>query len=694
MLTIDQVYPPSPVQVPAQLTTPSAAYRRQSLLVLACIVAFVVLYLAAVAGAGYGVYWSITYPLENINKLTLLGKVGAVAIAVMFFGFLVKFVFKSSEQADPGHLEVTEKDQPVLFAFIRQICQETGAPFPHRVYINHEMNACVFYHHNFWNLFFPTKKNLLIGLGLVNQLNLTEFKAVLAHEFGHFSQRTMALGSYIYVANRVIYDMVYTRDKWDELLAEWQQADFRLAIFGWLLGAIVWVVRKLMVGIFQVINLVNASLSRQMEFNADAVAVSVTGSDAIVRALYKLVAGDAVISQTMQDLYQANRRNLHARDLFFHQTDTLNYLRQRDASLGNPPPSDAQQMVFSAEDSGSVNMYASHPPMHQREQHAKQLYVASFNDDRPAWLAFTGAEALRQAVTRQFYEQQVGKENYAPSDGVLEFIESERGAQHINEHERKLYDLRNLSVFPLELPGPAVPVASPFDEEYDQRVAKYAELVNVISAFNKSAAQSDGKKFLFQGRKLNKAEFDQEKKRLTEAVGQAEVGWSEFDQRVFQYHCSLAQQQGEAVVQDVLNRYAFHQGLNIFADRVGEVQQRFGQEVAALSELSISEDKAAGVAAQLSLKFGDLQKEVEAQIAALPEAKLPDIPNEPAGMLLRDYLFQNAEPTGKPPIQLPLLNYWLRDFDGQLSAMLTNVYHINQKSLAGILSLGNPPPAE
>jgi hypothetical protein len=37
------------------------------------------------------------------------------------------------------------------------------------------------------------------------------------------------------------------------------------------------------------------------------------------------------------------------------------------------------------------------------------------------------------------------------------------------------------------------------------------------------------------------------------------------------------------------------------------------------------------------------------------------------------------------------LDYWLRDFDGQLAAMLTNVYHINQKSLAGILSLGNPP---
>ena len=47
------------------------------------------------------------------------------------------------------------------------------------------MNAAVFYDLSIFNLFFPSKKNLEIGLGLVNVLNLGEFKAILAHEFGH-----------------------------------------------------------------------------------------------------------------------------------------------------------------------------------------------------------------------------------------------------------------------------------------------------------------------------------------------------------------------------------------------------------------------------------------------------------------------------------------------------------------------------
>jgi hypothetical protein len=44
--------------------------------------------------------------------------------------FLVKGLFKW-RRAGPAHrLEVTEKDQPVLFAFIRQLCRDTRAPRP------------------------------------------------------------------------------------------------------------------------------------------------------------------------------------------------------------------------------------------------------------------------------------------------------------------------------------------------------------------------------------------------------------------------------------------------------------------------------------------------------------------------------------------------------------------------------------
>jgi len=142
----------------------------------------------------------------------------------------------------PTSVEVKEKDQPSLFAFIRKLCEETGAPFPKKIIVNEEINAAVFYDKPLLSMFLPIRKNLLIGLGLVNALNVTEFKAVLAHEFGHFSQRSMKLGSYVYMANRIIHDMVYSRDKWDNMLDQWARADLRIAVFAWILKGIIWVV--------------------------------------------------------------------------------------------------------------------------------------------------------------------------------------------------------------------------------------------------------------------------------------------------------------------------------------------------------------------------------------------------------------------------------------------------------------------
>jgi len=86
----------------------------------------------------------------------------------------------------------------------------------------------------------PGRKNLVIGLGLVNRLNLSEFKAVLAHEFGHFSQNSMKLGSYVYTSNRIIGEIVFGRDWLDDLIAGFCQTDIRIAVFAWALAGIVW----------------------------------------------------------------------------------------------------------------------------------------------------------------------------------------------------------------------------------------------------------------------------------------------------------------------------------------------------------------------------------------------------------------------------------------------------------------------
>ena len=81
---------------------------------------------------------------------------------------------------------------------------------------------------------------------------------MLAHEFGHFSQSSMRLGIYVYTANRIIGDMVYARDFFDDLLRGWRRLDIRISFIAWLLYAIVWVLRKILEAAFRGINFVDA----------------------------------------------------------------------------------------------------------------------------------------------------------------------------------------------------------------------------------------------------------------------------------------------------------------------------------------------------------------------------------------------------------------------------------------------------
>src|SRR5688572_8351939 len=131
-------------------------------------------------------------------------------------------------------------------------------------------------------MFLPTKKNLQIGLGLVNAVNISEFKAILAHEFGHFSQRSMKLGSYVYNVNKIIYNMLYDNRTYGKALEGFANVSGYFAIFANLTSWIISGIQSILQQVYGVVNKSYMSLSRQMEFHADSVAAYVSGGDHLV----------------------------------------------------------------------------------------------------------------------------------------------------------------------------------------------------------------------------------------------------------------------------------------------------------------------------------------------------------------------------------------------------------------------------
>ncbi|MEL7311625.1 MAG: M48 family metallopeptidase [Pseudomonadota bacterium] len=415
-------YPESPRNVPQDLTSAKSSYKRQAWLAMAGLMTFIIIYLGLTACFAY-------IAINNFQRVQAgqsdLFHLLATGISFLLTIFLLKSLFTVRKSGDPGGIEVTAADEPVLFDFLHRLADEIGAPKPHRVFITPEVNAAVFYDLSLLNLIFPSKKNLIVGLGLVNVLNLGELKAVLAHEFGHFAQKSMAVGRWVYVAQQIIAHMVATRDWLDSVVRFISRIDIRVAWIGWILALIIWSIRSLMDTLFSIVILAERALSREMEFNADLVAVSVTGSDALVNALHKLQAADEAWQTTLDVVGQEAGNGKRITDLFEAQREAVASIARviDDETYGAAPEPTGEasaHRVFSEQMATPPQMWSTHPPNRDREDNAKQTYVPADIDPRSAWLIFREPQKLREAISRNFYNpEKINELEQVPAGDVV-----------------------------------------------------------------------------------------------------------------------------------------------------------------------------------------------------------------------------------------------------------------------------------
>jgi Zn-dependent protease with chaperone function len=649
-------YPPNPQNVPPDLTRPTARYRRRALLVVASLFLFVLVYLALIVGFGVVSFFAL-YGLRNIEVLQEHGPaIGTMLIAgSVFLGlcsgfaalYFVKGLFKFPKGQEHQAIEITEAEQPRLFAFIRQICADTGAPAPRTIVLTPEVNASVFYKCTFWSLFFPIKKNLHIGLGLVNALSLSEFKAVLAHEFGHFSQRSMRLGGYVYTANRIIHEVVYGRDWLDESLSAF--------------SPVLNLVRKLLGGVFGLINFANSSLSRQMEFQADLVAVSISGSDAIIHGLVRTDFAQQCLDQTWQDLTAAGDHGLFTKDIFVHQSKAAEYLRilKDDPRLGKPPlaaEADAKVQVFPPNETVLPPMWASHPPHYERENNCKRIYIAGPADDRPACVLFENAEALREQITRRHYEllrpgQQLKLQD---ADVVQRFIDDDRAETVYSARYHGMYEEGVISPGELAKLAKSIPMRyeQPAKLLREQEAIFSAELREHMAAYRERRQDRDrltrfankvelpkGGVFQFRGKQHRTKDAEKLLETLETEIKADHDHLAALDRRIFLLYMGMATQLDPRLAQELEHRYHFHLAVQEMIQTLTywnhHIQESFNQ-VTAQREPSPESLHYVGLALR------EAQDALGKHIAAANTLRMPAFKNMQAGQALS--VFLDAKP--------------------------------------------------
>lgn len=339
--------------------------------------------------------------------ITIALGLGMASVGLFIFIFLIKFLFKQ-HKVDRSHLiEITKSDEPQLFKFIADIVKEVDTDFPKKVYLSSDVNACVFYDSSFWSMFFPIRKNLQIGIGLVNSITEQEFKAILAHEFGHFSQRTMKVGSYVYNLNQVIYNMLYDNESFEKMIQNWSNLSGYFSIFVVIAVKIIEGIQLILKQLYEIINVSYMALSREMEFHADEIAANIAGYLPLKESLLRMDLADHAYNSTLNFYDNKISDNLKSGNIFKEQEFVMNFLAHEDNlpyKNNLPLVSISDLRKYNRSKLTIKDQWASHPSVEERIGALEALNITKETyANSPAKALFANPEKTEIALTKKLY---------------------------------------------------------------------------------------------------------------------------------------------------------------------------------------------------------------------------------------------------------------------------------------------------
>lgn len=370
------------------------------------IVIYVVLLLLAIALTVLCVLGAFAFVSIKPMMITYGVGIAFASIGFLTLIFLFKFTFKK-HKVDRSHLvEITVNDEPKLFSFIRDIVEEVQTDFPKRVYLSNDVNASVFYDSSFWSMVFPIRKNLQIGLGLVNTISEQEFKAILAHEFGHFSQRSMKVGSYVYNVNKVIFNMLYDNESYDNMIEKWQSINSYFSLFvsiatGITLG-IQWILKKM----YDFINISYMALSREMEFHADEIAANVAGYLPLKESLLRMDLAEHSYNIVLGYYEGKISDNIKSKNIYEEQEFIMNFLaEQNNLTFRNNLPIVSEVDLNKYNKSRLIikNQWASHPNIEERIKALELTNIHKQGVEKPAMLLFGNHKKIQEEMTEKLF---------------------------------------------------------------------------------------------------------------------------------------------------------------------------------------------------------------------------------------------------------------------------------------------------
>ena len=420
------------------------------------IAVYFLIFLLAIGLTAICVYFGIGLIIAVPRLITILLGLGLASLGILILGFLIKFMFKSNK-VDRSHLyEISRTDEPEIFKMIDEIVEKVGTTSPKKVYLSNDVNASVFYDSSFWSMFLPVKKNLQIGLGLVNSVTKEELKAILSHEFGHFSQRTMKVGSYVYNVNKVIFNMLYDNESYYNAIQQWSNISGYFSIFVVITVKINQGIQWILKQIYQVVNKSYLGLSREMEFHADEIAAHVTGYLPLKTSLLRMSIADSSFDSVLSFYTGKIEENLKSENIYADQQALMHFLAEYNSfpiKNGLPQISMEEQSKFNKSKLVIKDQWASHPSIEDRIKRLEATKLLSeVESDEPANVLFRNIDATQKKFTKKVFEpvKYKGETSFLPHEKFADEYKNTILDNTFSKVYNGYYDNKNPSVFDLD----------------------------------------------------------------------------------------------------------------------------------------------------------------------------------------------------------------------------------------------------
>ncbi len=535
---------------------------------------YILLFLFTIALALGCIAGGIAIIVAKPMFLTLMLGAGLAGTGLFVFFFIIKFLFKKHINDRSDLTEIRRNDEPELFKMIDEIVKEAETNAPKKVYLSYDVNASVFYDSSFWSMFLPIQKNLTIGMGLINTTTKQELKAILSHEFGHFSQRSMKVGSYVYNVNQIIFNLVNDDESYRNSVEKFASVSGYFSIFAALAFFFTGKIKWILVKMYNFVNIRHMALSREMEFHADEVAANIAGSLALEESLLRLELADNSYQNVLSFYDTRFSKNESSKNMYREQFFVMNFLATQSevgSKNGLPNIQLSESGLFNKSKLNIENQWASHPSLKERITKLKALDIVKDQDNLPAKNIFKNFQETEEQITSKFFS----RVKYEKKSTGLEFDEfqSEFEKQYLKDSFDKIfnayYDNKNpdFTVKENELA-----YETSFDDLFSKEKVEWVYTLIALESDLKtveaiSKKEYSIKTFDYDGKKYKQAEAKTLLPNIQKAIEEVKEKIRQNDSDIYNYFAKKAEDQQK--------RANFIQLYQSFGEYDGEYEEKY-----------------------------------------------------------------------------------------------------------------------